>query len=248
MKPFVWSETFRIHAFTCDEHGVATLPGILNPLQDSAGHHAALLGLSVTDLMPKGLTWVLSRIHVVMDRFPMYGETVRLETWPSGVDRFMALREFELFDAGNLRIGGLRTFWVMVDLATMRPVALPDHVHEIAGENSRFALPVDLPRVPKPEGEPVHQIAFPVRRSDIDLNRHVNHVHYAEWALETVPAERVEGKRPVMTDLVFRQETHYGDTVDSRVFAISGEPDMFLHHMSRRSDGKEVFVGLTRYA
>lgn len=247
MKPFIWSESFHIHAFEADSEGKATIAGILNHLQEAAGSHAGMLGLSVVQLLPQGLTWVLSRIIVTMHRYPDYREHVRLETWPAGVDRFMALRDFELFGNHESLIASVRTQWVMVDLNTMRPVALPQNVHEIASGNTRYALPLESPRVSKLEGPGDYSKSFAVRRSDIDLNRHVNNVNYLIWAMEAVPDEVALTKRPYEVDLVFRNETHYGEEIISRCSPIEGDGSSFQHRIDRSSDGKEVFLAVTRW-
>lgn len=247
MKPFIWSESFTVRAFESDSDGKATIAGLLNHMQEAAGNHAELLGLSVFQLLPKGLTWVLSRIIVVMRRYPEYRERIRLETWPAGVDRFIALRDFELFDADERIVASVRTQWVMVDLNTMRPVALPPEVHEIASANTRFALPLESPRVSRLDGDGAFSKVFPVRRSDIDLNRHVNNVHYLTWALESVPDELAAGKRPMEVDLVFRNETHYGDTVRCVGAPLDGEPGRYQHRIDRLGDGKDVFLALTTW-
>ncbi len=247
MKPFIWSERFRIHAFESDSSGNATIAGILNHLQEAAGSHAGMLGLSVTQLLPKGLTWVLSRIIVTMHHYPSYQDMIRLETWPAGVDRFMALRDFELFGQDETLIASVRTQWVMVDLKTMRPVQLPDEVHQIAAGNTRFSMPVDSPRVSKLDGVGDFSKEFTVRRSDIDLNRHVNNVNYLIWAMESVPDDVGLSKRPYEVDLVFRNETHYGDTVLSSCTRMDGDGDVFQHRVDRKSDGKDVFLAVTRW-
>ncbi|MEN9838847.1 MAG: hypothetical protein RL177_326 [Bacteroidota bacterium] len=247
MKPFIWSESFHVRAFESDKEGYATIAGILNHLQEAAGSHAGMLGLSVVQLLPQGLTWVLSRIIVTMHRYPVYRDRVRLETWPAGVDRFMALRDFELFGSDESLIASVRTQWVMVDLATMRPVALPQNVHEIASANTRFAMPLESPRVSKLDGDGEFAKSFSVRRSDIDLNKHVNNVNYLIWALEAVPDEVAAHQRPYEVDLVFRNETHYGDEIISRCSAIEGDGTMFQHRIDRKSDGKEVFLAVTRW-
>lgn len=247
MKPFVWSESFTIHAYESDADGKATIAGLLNHTQEAAGNHAELLGLSVYQLLPKGLTWVLSRIILTMHRYPAYRERIRLETWPAGVDRFMALRDFELFDAQETLIASMRTQWVMVDLKTMRPVALPAEVHAIAAGNNRFALPLESPRVSRLEGCGTFSKVFPVRRSEIDLNQHVNNVHYLVWALESVPDGLVAGKRPAHVDLVFKSETRYGDTVCCLGESADGESDLVRHRIERIGDGKDVFLALTKW-
>lgn len=247
MKPFVWSESFMVRAFESDSDGKATIAGLLNHMQEAAGNHAELLNLAVYQLLPRHLTWVLSRIIVVMHRYPDYRERVRLETWPAGVDRFMALRDYELFDAAERIIASVRTQWVMVDLHTMRPVALPPEVHQIAAANTRFALPLETARVARLDGDGAFHKDVQVRRSDIDLNRHVNNVHYLTWALESVPDELAAGKRPMEVDLVFRHETRYGDALRCLAAPVDGQPGRFQHRIDRLGDGKDVFLALTTW-
>ena len=79
--PAVWEETFRTRAYEVDAGGAASPLTLCNWLQEAAGNHANALGWSVDALAPKGLTWVLSRLHLEIGRLPAWKEVVRVATW-----------------------------------------------------------------------------------------------------------------------------------------------------------------------
>ena len=54
-----------------------------------------------------------------------------------------------------------------------------------------------------------------VRRSDLDMNQHVNNVVYTEWLLESVPEHYWSDYQLKELILEFRNECHLGDNVDA---------------------------------
>jgi medium-chain acyl-[acyl-carrier-protein] hydrolase len=97
MQP-IHETSFRIHSYEADFRGRMRLFSLLNYLQEAAGRHAALLHLAVGDLHRLGLTWVLSRYHIRVLRYPRLGETVRVRTWPSFREGKGRLRDFQVTD------------------------------------------------------------------------------------------------------------------------------------------------------
>ena len=85
--------------------------------------------------------------------------------------------------------------------------------------------------------------------SDLDINRHVNNVFYAEWALETVPAEIAEHCRLTEIEIGFRAEALYGDTVISRIAQVETFTDSFcfVHQLLDERTGKELTRLRTRW-
>ena len=232
---------FRIHTYDTDFRGGALPVSILNFLQEAAGEHAALLGLSVTELMKDGLTWVLSRYHVRVSRYPVMGEAIEVRTWPSGHESFFWLRDFEISDGAGQPVLAATSSWVLLDSATKQPVR---DGHGIAPELIRDtrALPDGFPRLPACEA-PERQLGFRVGLHDLDLNDHVNHAVYVRWALETVPEETLRRSRPVDIEVAYRSEAFFADEVVSRVQGVSpcGDgPTGFLHALVHKESGREL--------
>jgi len=230
---------FTVRASEAGPFGVIRLASFLDYFQEAAGEHAAVLGVSVADLLKKNLTWVLSRYHVKIIRYPVWGETVRMRTWPSTRQHLFALREFEAFDQGGNIIASATSSWMVIDIATKKPVRPEERLGKFPRNPSR-ALADDFRPLPV-LGKTDFERTFFVRQGDLDWNRHANHVVYIEWASEAAPPEVINGSRPAEIEADFRGEARYGDVVISRVE--SGPPaaaPMFIHQVIREKDGMEL--------
>ena len=74
--------------------------------------------------------------------------------------------------------------------------------------------------------ESADALVFRARRGDIDLNGHVNNVHYVEWLMEG----RLDSAAPCRElDIVFKSETLAGEEV--RVDSVETEPAVFIHRV-----------------
>jgi medium-chain acyl-[acyl-carrier-protein] hydrolase len=232
---------FRIHTYDTDFRGGALPLSILNFLQEAAGEHAALLGLSVTDLMKGGLTWVLSRYHVRIARYPVMGETIEVRTWPSGHESFFWLRDFEVSDGKGAPILAATSSWVLLNATTKQPVR---DGREIPAElmHQTRALQDGFPRLPACE-VPERELGFRVGLHDLDLNDHVNHAVYVRWALETVPEETLRACRPVDIEVSYRAEALFADGVVSRsqrIDAPDGLAASFVHTLVHEATAREL--------
>ena len=75
------------------------------------------------------------------------------------------------------------------------------------------------------------------QKSQIDLNGHVNNVHYISWMLEPC-----ESRCPAEMEVVFRSETFAGDEVRVETVAADG----YTYHRVFAPDGKDHIVARTR--
>ena len=230
---------FRIRSYEVDFRGKVSPVAILNYLQDAAAEHAYRLGVAVTVLQPHGLTWVLSRSHLKLFHTPGVGEVLRVRTWPSRRDHRFTCREFDLHDRKGNLVALATSSWAVLDLVTRRPVRLDDSLPPYPLDPRR-AIEDDFASLPRLEGAD-RELAFRIRRTDLDLNRHVNNAIYAAWALEVVPQEVMEECRLEELEIAFRAEARYGDSIMSRIAELpdAGEHS-FLHQITEKSEGKEL--------
>ena len=149
----------QLHAIGPD--GRLRLGAAFDLMQDIAGVHAALLGVGIHDLRRLGITWVLSRLMIQYDALPPRTDSIRVTTWPSGVHRLFAMRQFELADpATGQRFATASSYWLMLKLANLRPVS--------------------------PGTDPVRT---DIGQSKIDYNNHVNNAHYPMFAQDWIAAK-----------------------------------------------------------
>jgi medium-chain acyl-[acyl-carrier-protein] hydrolase len=248
MADLLYRKEFSVHSYELDFAGLARPVALLNFLQDAAGDHAAHLGWSVTDLLKKNMTWVLSRYHVRVDRFPGWGEKLAVLTWPSGRHGYFALRDFEVSDGeGNTVLAGT-TSWMILDLCRKQALKIDD----ILPANvlvDRRALADDFAALPVLD-RPERELSFRVETGHLDLNRHVNNSVYIQWALEAAPDDVLMRRRPVELEVSYRAEAFYGDTVLSRVAAVPGGTGpgfVFLHQIANAATGAELTRLRTRW-
>ncbi len=237
--------TYPVRSFETDMEGRAQLATLVNFLQESAADHARQLGAGFEHLSPRNLIWVLSRYHLRLSRYPLSGDTVEVLTWPSAREGLFALREFEVRDSSGREVAVGTSSWMLLNLESKRPVRPAQHLPEYPIEPRR-ALPDDFPSLPTAERYE-RELPFRVRRSDIDLNRHVNHAVYVGWAVETVPPEILEGHRVAELEASFRAEAFYGERVFSRVSRQEDSSPVFLHQLPAEGDGRELTRLRTRW-
>src|SRR4030042_4033579 len=89
---------FSVRTYESDPNGLLRPVSLLNYFQESASDHAEKLGAGVIELMRQNLTWVISRYHIRLCRYPRWKESVELATWPCLNQGLFALREFEVRD------------------------------------------------------------------------------------------------------------------------------------------------------
>lgn len=237
--PLKFERSFQVRYHELDSHGNIRPVTLLNYLQDIAGMHAKLLGVSVADLRELGLTWVLSRIHLIIEQFPRAQENILLKTWPSTREGIFSCREFELFLEDGSCAGRATSSWAVLDVATRRPVKLAGHLPSYPllpnrAVDDNFAT---LPQIPVDLA--AEEMNFKVLRSDLDSNNHVNNTIYAGWALEAVP-ETISEKTLAELEISFRAEAFYGDAVRSCCAVIDSEESICLHQIFSHGDGREL--------
>jgi acyl-ACP thioesterase len=219
------------------------MASVCNWLQEAASLNAETLAFSKSNFEAAGenISWVLTRLKVRMTRFPRWGETVSILTFPRGGRRIVAYRDFLLSGTAGEELGRATSEWMLIDLASRKVVAIPDSVFAAAntvrepvfGEESFAKLRWDCREM---AGD---ALSFRARRGDIDLNGHVNNVHYVEWLMEGRP----DAAGPCHElDIVFKSETLAGEEV--RVETVETVPGSFVHRVYA-PDGRDHVIART---
>ncbi len=243
-RDLVWTGEFPVHLYETDGWGSLAVGSLCDYLQEAAGNHAGVFGVSVSQLMERSLTWVLARLRVRIERLPLAGERLRVRTWPSGVERLFALRDFQVLDAEGAVVASALSAWLVIGTTTRRPARLQSVFDPPAAAVPR-ALDIGVEKLaekPQTVEQPGRETAIVVRLSDLDANEHVNNARLAEWIVEGAGPEAFRQSRISALDIDFLAETRHGDTVVSRVTADSGGASGtgYSHVLSRPDDGREI--------
>lgn len=234
----IWRGTYMVHSYEIDPLNRIRFQAIGNYLQDAAGADARRLGVSIDQLLPRGMTWMLNRLCVQLNRLPGWGEIVHIETWPAAVQRLHAIRDFIIRDERKQEIGVATTAWLLIDLSRKRPMRLPDWIVKFHPIEPKRAI--EWPATDLPPVEAIHlERAFDIRLRDLDLNRHVNNASYIEWMLETLPPEFYETRAVERARVVFANESHFGEQITGKVQIVTGAGTE-TRHVIQGGDGREL--------
>jgi medium-chain acyl-[acyl-carrier-protein] hydrolase len=234
----IFTREFTISSYDLNPKGQARLTSMANFFQEMAYHHASELGLGYDDMKSRKTTWVLSRMRIHMKRYPLWNETIKLETWPSGAERLFALRDFRVLDSKGEVIGMASTAWLILDIDShrlIRPKEMMDQFKMIIHDVQMFETPLDKILVP---GETrllkQHDVVF----SDLDIVGHVNNVRYMEWCIDAVTTAENAEKEIRELEINFNHEALLGDRI--RISGSENAGDETYFNATREKDGQEI--------
>lgn len=243
----IYQKEYAVHTYETDVRGLVKASALFNYLQDSAGEHAGRLGVGVLDLFKRNMTWVLSRYHVLIHRYPAMGARLEVTTWPSGKRGLFATRDFEVSDGGGSPVLSATSSWMVIDLVRKQPVKI-DEAIAIPYALDKRALDDPFGSLPVPAAREF-EVPFRVESAHIDWNRHVNNTVYIQWALEAVPPDVLKTSRAVEFEVSYRAEAFYGDSIVSLAQRVLGEGagPVFLHQILNAGTGTELTRLRTRW-
>jgi medium-chain acyl-[acyl-carrier-protein] hydrolase len=221
---------FPLKSCQLDHHGRMPVWIIYHNLQEAAEHNAVDLGFDTETLMQRGLTWVLSRLQLRITSVPKGRQGLEVETWPSAIESRFAHRDFRLRLPGSQEYFAIASSaWLLLDVNKMRPVTVGTHLPDKMVLHRPRMVTEPFPTL-EPVGEPAVVTEFRVRRSDLDINNHVNNVHYVEWLAEAVPESLWRESDVCALDIEYKRAVKFGDVVMIATFP-AGEAS-YVHRMS----------------
>ncbi|KAL6011528.1 hypothetical protein ACLOJK_001976 [Asimina triloba] len=187
-------------------------------------------------MMKNNLIWVVTRMQVQVDSCPIWGEVVDINTWvgtsgKNGMRRDWVIRSHltgHVFARAtrqeNLGLSFFLILWEVFSSAdlykkTRRLSKMPD---EVRAEISpwfidRYAIEENgQEKIIKLDDNAMYVNSdLKPKRSDLDMNHHVNNVKYVRWMLETIPEIFLETHQLSSIVLEYRRECGSSDIVQS---------------------------------
>ncbi|MCF8105998.1 MAG: hypothetical protein K9K64_10980 [Desulfohalobiaceae bacterium] len=230
----VHQEKIRVKTYECGPNGFVYPHDLLRQMQEAASNHADRLKWGFADLAAQDLFWVLSVIRVEIAEFPRFGSEFVLSTWPSGLSRLRADREFLGFAPDGKHLFAASSSWMVLKREKGRPANLLSLQDPFPVGGDR-ALPGRLRRdKPGQRPEPLYRILVPA--SALDVNGHVNNTEYARWAFDTLCLRR--GRETLKGFQVsYHSEVFAGDELE---FGLTAEDHPAMVAGFRTDDGKAV--------
>jgi medium-chain acyl-[acyl-carrier-protein] hydrolase len=223
----------------------ATPVSVLNFVEETAADHCAYIGKNVYDLQKQGIGWVLYAGCFLMDKYPLYREKIRIETWISNFRGFMGYREYRVLSEDDIFYGGFRGLWLYFDLEKRKPIPVDNLYYERWPIRNEKAIDQEIIPSKKDIENPDIIKSFTVRRYDIDSNNHVNNVRYMQWLMESIPDLFYEKAELKSIQGTFLRETIYNRHVNSQCKIIS--PNELIHSVTEKESGILLATANTKW-
>ncbi|XP_071737239.1 palmitoyl-acyl carrier protein thioesterase, chloroplastic-like [Rutidosis leptorrhynchoides] len=261
---FVFRQNFSIRSYEIGADRTASVETLMNHLQETALNHVKNAGLlgdgfgSTPEMCKKNLFWVVTKMQVLVERYPTWGDVVQVDTWvaPSGKNGMR--RDWLICDCKTGEIlTRASSNWVMMNKVTRRLSKMPD---EVRAEIEHYFVDtppvvdddnIKLPKLDVNTADFVRNGLTP-KWSDLDVNQHVNNVKYVGWVLESAPQNVVENYELASFTLEYRRECMKDSVLQSLTSLlgdVNGDPNhVDCQHLLRlENGGGEIVKGRTKW-
>ncbi|KAB2072253.1 hypothetical protein ERO13_A07G003000v2 [Gossypium hirsutum] len=262
----VFRQNFSIRSYEIGADRTASIETLMNHLQETAINHCKSAGLlgegfgATPEMCKKNLIWVVTRMQVVFDRYPTWGDVVQVDTWVSASGKNGMRRDWLVSDSKTGEVlTRASSVWVMMNKLTRRLSKIPE---EVRGEIEPFFMNSDpvvaedsrkLVKLDKSMAEHVRKGLTP-RWSDLDVNQHVNNVKYIGWILESAPLPVLETHELSSMTLEYRRECGRESKLqslttvsDSSVGDLVNVGEIECQHLLQLEEGSEIVRGRTQW-
>lgn len=214
---------------------VKTLCDLFN---DVAEVQTEQYGVDVATLNAQGMTWMLHRLHICLHKMPLQNEEVYIETWPSGIDRFFALRDYRMIRENGEELVRATSEWMYIDMKRRRPMRLPENVIQMSTEHGIPRLQLDSILNEKEfDMCSLGERSFTATFDNIDFNGHVTQASYMRWITNSLPFEFLKEHVLVDVEVIYAHEIMPDSSVHS-VYSMSEEEGLVTvsHQLKDEAD------------
>lgn len=185
----LYSKQFHVDYGDSDYYKKLKLSSLFNYFQDVSILHSDNLSVGIGQIRSDlNVTWVMIRILLKIERFPNWGETVVVETWPIKPKKLEFERDYVVKDLeGNVLVRAVSS-WVIMDVdqreirrSELLNTQIPYYIEERALEQRPGKL--------KPNGNLQFVYDKKVGYSDIDMNGHLNNSKYIDYITDCFSIE-----------------------------------------------------------
>ncbi|KAI3886611.1 hypothetical protein MKW92_014400 [Papaver armeniacum] len=258
MNGYVYRQNFTVKSYEIGSNRMATMGALLNHLQDATVDHIKDAGLlddgfgSTPEMTRRNLIWVVAKIHVLVDRYPSWGDVVQIESWFGGASVKNGIANHWLLRDANTgeTLAQANSVWIMMNKKTRKVSKFPEEVRgEMAPITMDYCISEDI-KLSKLHDNTADfiQTGLTARWSDLDLNNHVNFAKYIGWILENAPMLILKNHELFDLAMEFRRECGEGDELKSLTTVIvETDGNAECQHMLQLENGIEVMRGRTKW-
>lgn len=176
----------RIRYSETDSEGRLSMETLLDYFQDCSTFHSEDVGVGIDYLTEHGLVWVLSSWQIVVERFPVLCEKVKIGTFPYDFKGCFGYRNFCMLEEDGSYLAKANTLWTLLDTEKMRPAKPTAEMQQAYELEEKLDMEYAPRKIAVPEGG-IKKEPIEVRVQHLDTNHHVNNGQYVRMAMEFLP-------------------------------------------------------------
>jgi len=206
----IFRQTYTVDDLATDCFGRLKSSMLLYYLQEAAGDHFSQLEDKADPIAQKHLFWAVTRHRLLINRLPLLGETITVETWPMPTTRVAYPRAVFFYDENGQELARAVSLWVLMDTRS-RAMVLPGKSGVVVDGTIRGNEP-EVPKSLIPRDLPNMQTVR-VTYSLLDINGHMNNTRYLDWVSDLLPAQFHAEHNPVEITLCYLSEAREGQEI-----------------------------------
>lgn len=213
MNSLINLTNFKITSADTDMFGRLKMSSLLNFLVQSAINSADSLGFGFGSIKSQNLFWVLSRMHVKIERPLMWYESIVCETWPKDIDKILYLRDYIIRDSKGEVVVRASSAWLAIDFLTKRPKRIEGLDAELFTMlKAKVAIDEIPAKIDLVNGDIVNTVT--TTYFDLDLNKHVTSSRYIDWMLDCFDVDFHRKFYPETFKLNYNKETMIAESLE----------------------------------
>jgi acyl-ACP thioesterase len=169
-------------------NGQIKMSAVTNYLQETAWRHAEHLGFGYEDALKRNEFWVIIGLMIRLVGQPQWGQKIIIETWPKGIDRLFAFRDFRILSEDGNILGAATSTWMILDRTTRRPKSVDIVKPVLYLATQQDILEANPPLLPTLT-ETGETVSRKVMFSEVDQNGHVNNTRYIDWSIDALSSD-----------------------------------------------------------
>ena len=191
----------------------ATNKAMLKYLENIACKHSDEVGYGINTIEQTGVVWILLDWKFNVIERPIYGQTIKVKTWSRKMEKCSAYRDFKVFDENENVLAIATTKWVLLDASTRKIQRIPEEfTAKYQSEPERNVFGEEIEKLHEIENEEIC-MQIKTRRTDIDINNHVNNLNYLDLAYEILP-EEIYNSDLKNVRITYKHQTEPGEIVN----------------------------------
>jgi medium-chain acyl-[acyl-carrier-protein] hydrolase len=209
----IFEQHYKVGNRDIGNNNKATNKAMLKYLENIACMHSDEVGYGINTIAETKVVWILLDWKYKVIERPKYGQNIKVRTWSRKMEKYYAYRDFEICDEKENVIAIATTKWVLLGADTKKLQRIPEElVSKYEQETQRHVFENEIEKLHEIENYQ-YSIEVKTRRTDLDINNHVNNLNYLDLAYEILPDE-IYNKELNNVRITYKHQTEPKETVN----------------------------------